>query len=55
MPELIRAPSRVAAAGEPLKLIDEYVGRAPHPQAAAAGRNVSIGPYAPAWPISRSG
>ena len=28
MPELIRAPSRVAAAGEPPKLIDEYVGRA---------------------------
>ncbi len=28
MPELIRGPSRVAAAGEPLKLIDEYVGRA---------------------------
>ena len=28
MPELIGAPSRVAAAGEPSKLIDEYVGRA---------------------------
>jgi len=28
MPELIGAPSRVAAAGEPPKLIDEYVGRA---------------------------
>ena len=28
MPELIREPSRVAAAGEPPKLIDEYVGRA---------------------------
>jgi mannose-6-phosphate isomerase-like protein (cupin superfamily) len=27
MPELIREPSRVAAAGEPPKLIDEYVGR----------------------------
>jgi hypothetical protein len=26
MPELIREPSRVAAAGEPPKLIDEYVG-----------------------------
>jgi mannose-6-phosphate isomerase-like protein (cupin superfamily) len=28
MPELIRGPSRVVAAGEPPKLIDEYVGRA---------------------------
>jgi len=28
MPELIAEPSRVAAAGEPPKLIDEYVGRA---------------------------
>jgi len=28
MPELIREPSRVAAAGQPPKLIDEYVGRA---------------------------
>jgi mannose-6-phosphate isomerase-like protein (cupin superfamily) len=28
MPELILEPSRVAAAGEPPKLIDEYVGRA---------------------------
>jgi mannose-6-phosphate isomerase-like protein (cupin superfamily) len=28
MPELIREPSRVAAAGEPPKLIDEYVGLA---------------------------
>jgi mannose-6-phosphate isomerase-like protein (cupin superfamily) len=28
MPELIGAPVRVAAAGEPPKLIDEYVGRA---------------------------
>ena len=28
MPELIRAPSRVTAAGEPPKLIDEYVGQA---------------------------
>jgi len=28
MPELIRQPSRVPAAGEPPKLIDEYVGRA---------------------------
>jgi mannose-6-phosphate isomerase-like protein (cupin superfamily) len=27
MPELIREPSRVTAAGEPPKLIDEYVGR----------------------------
>jgi mannose-6-phosphate isomerase-like protein (cupin superfamily) len=27
MPELIGEPSRVAAAGEPPKLIDEYVGR----------------------------
>jgi mannose-6-phosphate isomerase-like protein (cupin superfamily) len=27
MPELIREPSRVAAAGQPPKLIDEYVGR----------------------------
>jgi len=27
MPELIAEPSRVAAAGEPPKLIDEYVGR----------------------------
>jgi mannose-6-phosphate isomerase-like protein (cupin superfamily) len=27
MPELIREPSRVAAVGEPPKLIDEYVGR----------------------------
>jgi len=27
MPELIREPSRVAAAGEPPKLIDEYVGQ----------------------------
>jgi hypothetical protein len=28
MPELIKEPSRVAAAGQPPKLIDEYVGRA---------------------------
>ena len=28
MPELIRKPSRVPAAGEPPKLIDEYIGRA---------------------------
>jgi ethanolamine utilization protein EutQ (cupin superfamily) len=28
MPELTRKPSRVAAAGQPPKLIDEYVGRA---------------------------
>ena len=28
MPELIKEPSRVAAAGRPPKLIDEYVGRA---------------------------
>jgi len=28
MAELIREPSRVAAAGQPPKLIDEYVGRA---------------------------
>jgi len=28
MPELIEGPSRVAAAGEPPKLIDEFVGRA---------------------------
>jgi hypothetical protein len=28
MPELIEKPSRVTAAGEPPKLIDEYVGRA---------------------------
>src|SRR5256884_1520110 len=28
MPELITEPSRVAAAGQPPKLIDEYVGRA---------------------------
>jgi mannose-6-phosphate isomerase-like protein (cupin superfamily) len=28
MPQLIRQPSRVPAAGEPPKLIDEYVGRA---------------------------
>jgi hypothetical protein len=28
MPELIGVPSRVAAAGEPPKLIDEFVGRA---------------------------
>jgi mannose-6-phosphate isomerase-like protein (cupin superfamily) len=27
MPELIEKPSRVTAAGEPPKLIDEYVGR----------------------------
>ncbi|HEY3732623.1 MAG TPA: cupin domain-containing protein [Streptosporangiaceae bacterium] len=27
MPELIDAPSRVTAAGEPPKLIDEYIGR----------------------------
>ncbi len=27
MPELIGEPSRVAAGGEPTKLIDEYVGR----------------------------
>jgi mannose-6-phosphate isomerase-like protein (cupin superfamily) len=27
MPELINKPSRVTAAGEPPKLIDEYVGR----------------------------
>ena len=34
MPELIREPSRVAAAGEPPKLIDEYVGQANTGQAA---------------------
>jgi mannose-6-phosphate isomerase-like protein (cupin superfamily) len=28
VPDLIREPSRVAAAGQPPKLIDEYVGRA---------------------------
>ena len=28
MPELIETPSRVAAAGEPPKLFDEYAGRA---------------------------
>jgi mannose-6-phosphate isomerase-like protein (cupin superfamily) len=28
MPDLIKEPSRVAAAGQPPKLIDEYVGRA---------------------------
>jgi hypothetical protein len=28
MPELIREPSRVTAAGKPPKLIDEYIGRA---------------------------
>jgi mannose-6-phosphate isomerase-like protein (cupin superfamily) len=28
MPDLIREPSRVAAAGQPAKLIDEYIGRA---------------------------
>jgi mannose-6-phosphate isomerase-like protein (cupin superfamily) len=33
MPELIREPSRVAAAGEPPKLIDEYVGHASTGQA----------------------
>ena len=33
MPELIREPSRVAAAGYPPKLIDEYVGRASTGQA----------------------
>ena len=34
MPELIREPSRVAAAGQPPKLIDEYVGQANTGQAA---------------------
>jgi mannose-6-phosphate isomerase-like protein (cupin superfamily) len=33
MPELILKPSRVAAAGQPPKLIDEYVGRASTGQA----------------------
>jgi hypothetical protein len=33
MPELIREPSRVTAAGEPPKLIDEYVGQASTRQA----------------------
>ena len=28
MPDLIQQPSRVAAAGEPTKLIDEYIGLA---------------------------
>lgn len=28
MPDLIPEPSRIAAAGQPTKLIDEYVGRA---------------------------
>ena len=28
MPDLIQEPSRIAAAGQPTKLIDEYVGRA---------------------------
>jgi mannose-6-phosphate isomerase-like protein (cupin superfamily) len=36
MPELIREPSRVAAAGEPPKLIDEYVGQANTGQAAVS-------------------
>jgi mannose-6-phosphate isomerase-like protein (cupin superfamily) len=27
MPDLIAAPTRIAAAGQPTKLIDEYVGR----------------------------
>ena len=34
MPELIAEPSRVAAAGQPPKLIDEYVGQANTGQAA---------------------
>jgi len=34
MPELIAEPSRVAAAGQPAKLIDEYVGQANTGQAA---------------------
>ena len=34
MPELIREPTRVAAAGEPPKLIDEYVGQLNTGQAA---------------------
>jgi mannose-6-phosphate isomerase-like protein (cupin superfamily) len=38
MPELIGAPSRVAAAGEPPKLIDEYVGRA---STGAAGLSIA--------------
>jgi hypothetical protein len=33
MPELILKPSRVAAAGQPPKLIDEYVGQASTGQA----------------------
>lgn len=33
MPELIAEPSRVAAAGQPPKLIDEFVGRASTGQA----------------------
>ena len=36
MPELIREPSRVAAAGQPPKLIDEYVGQANTGQAAVS-------------------
>jgi mannose-6-phosphate isomerase-like protein (cupin superfamily) len=38
MPEVIGAPSRVAAAGEPPKLIDEYVGRA---STGAAGLSIA--------------
>jgi mannose-6-phosphate isomerase-like protein (cupin superfamily) len=37
MPELISEPVRVAAAGQPPKLIDEYVGRA-----STGGNGVSI-------------
>ena len=36
MPELIREPSRVAAAGYPPKLIDEYAGRASTGEAAVS-------------------
>jgi hypothetical protein len=36
MPELIAEPSRVAAAGEPPKLIDEYVSLARQPSKAGA-------------------
>src|SRR6202021_1606112 len=37
MPELIAGPSRVDAAGEPPKLIEEFVGRA---STGAAGRGI---------------
>jgi hypothetical protein len=42
MPELLRRPSRVTAAGEPPKLLDEYVGRASTGQTTSAAAALAV-------------